>query len=301
MCAQELNISGQLAGLNGAIEKLQRQATARARDQEDARLEQELRMQQLEERQSATEASLRQFEQHIDSVLDQQTAELDELRQAMRSMLSEVVSRIADQFDAVQSSLEEAIAGRAADRAEQFEAIDETRRWTEAQTTLFKQEISETIRTQYHAASTTAEQHAAALSTLTQRLALTDAAVGDHSVRLTGVEEAQGAAESREIKGSQLLQEALTLWQQGMEERLGSSASKFDEYKLYVVRLRKEIRQLQQENSLTQTALVEALTRELGGVGRGVALLQSDAAGLLGVMRQGGGADVPVAAHPLVK
>lgn len=279
---QEMDISGQLASLHSAIDKLQRQANSRAQEQEDARVEHELRLQQLEQRQAAAEATLRQMQEQIDEALSQQAAEFDELRQAMRGMMSQVVGRIADQFDAVQASLEEAIAGRATDAATQAEAVAclqtdlaDLRTHNEAQVTTLRDEFTELLTTETRSTAAHAAEHASSLSAVTERL--------------TALEQAQTAAVAQAVQGSEKMQEALNEWQRGMEGRLGETSSKIDQYRSYVSRLRHEVRELQEETSGAHTALVEALARELSGLGNGVALLQQDAAGLLGQARDRSG------------
>jgi len=272
---------------------MQRQATTRAREQEDARLAQELRLRQLEQHHAATTTSLRQLEQQVDDSIAQQEADLEELAQTMRGMMSQTVSRIADQFDAVQASLEEEATHRATDRAEQQQAgealhreIAETRTWTEAHATSLRSEVSELIRAETQAAAAQAAEQATMLSEVVQRQIAFETKREAQADRLSSLEEAQSAAEIREAKGSQMIQEALTVWQQAMDEKLNDASSKFDEYKNYVRRLRHEMREMREESDLTHAALVDALARELQGLGNGVALLQNDSAGLLGQLRK---------------
>lgn len=272
---------------------MQRQANTRAREQEDARAAQELRLQQLEQHHAATTASLRHLEQQVDDSIAQQEADLDELRQTLREMMSQTVSRIADQFDAVQASLEEEATNRATDRAEQqnavktlHEAVVETRIWTEAHANSLHSEVSELIRAETQAAAAQAAEHAATLSELARRQIAFETTGEAQADRLSSLEQAHAAAEIREAKGSQMIQEALTVWQQAMDEKLNGASSKFDEYKNYVRRLRHEMREMKEESDLTHAALVDALARELQGLGNGVALLQNDAAGLLGQLRK---------------
>jgi chromosome segregation ATPase len=290
---QEVDISGQLAALHSTIEKMQRQANIRAREQEDARIAQELRLQQLEQHRAASTASFRQLEQQVDDSIAQQETDLNELAQTMREMMSQTVSRIADQFDAVQASLEEAAANRATDRAEQQHAgqalqdkISETRTWTEAHASSLRNEVSELIRAETQAAAAQAAEQAAMLSELAQRQIAFETKREAQADRLSSLEQAHAAAEVREAKGSQMIQEALTVWQQAMDEKLNDASSKFDEYKNYVRRLRHEMREMKEESDLTHAALMDALARELQGFGNGVALLQNDAAGCLGQLRK---------------
>ncbi len=206
--------------------------------------------------------------------------------------MSQTVSRIADQFDALQASLEDVAAKRATDLAEQQQtaatlhaAVAETRTWTEAHANSLRSEVSELLRAETQAAAAQAADHAASLTELAQRQNSSEATTEAVSTRLSSLEQAQAAAEIREIKGSQMIQEALTVWQHAMDEKLNDAGTKFEDYKKYVGRLRHEMREMKEESDLTHAALVDALARELQGVGNGVALLQNDAAGLLGQLR----------------
>jgi myosin heavy subunit len=249
-------------------------------------------LQQLEQHRAATAAALRQLEQQMRDTVAQQEEDFDELRQTMREMMSQTVSRIADQFDAVQAALEETTANSAADRAEQrhtaetlHAAFAETRTWTEANANSLRSEVSELLRAETQAAAAQAAQQSAALTELTQRQMASETTIESHSDRVSSLEQAHAAAEVREMKGSQMIQEALTVWQATMDEKLNDASSKFDNYKKYVGRLRHEMREMKEESDLTHAALVDALARELQGLGNGVALLQNDAAGLLGQLR----------------
>lgn len=217
-----------------------------------------------------------------------------------KSMLSQVVSRIADQFDAVQASLDEAVAGRAEDLAQTMQALQtlhaslaELRTWTQEQASSTKQEVDKLAESQ-EAARQREEQMSASIGALRERLAAHTAeaaglqgAVQDQGARLNDLEATQKAAEAREAGSSQLMQEALTVWQHGVEAQLQELDGKLDQYKAYVGRLRREVRELGDERDGTHAVLMAALGKEMAGLGGGVALLQRDAAGLLSDLQSG--------------
>ncbi len=80
------------------------------------------------------------------------------------------------------------------------------------------------------------------------------------------------------------VQEAVTVWQQGLDERMGLLGLKFDEYKGYVKRLRREVGELQaeaQEESESRLPLTHVRSRaracacvSVGGGGGGGACMR---------------------------
>jgi hypothetical protein len=253
---QQLDIANQLASIQSAVDALQRQFAARSRDQEDARLQADLRFQEVERRQSDADNALVEAEARIDEALSQTAEDIEELRRDTRNMMSQVVSRIADQFDAVQGTLDDAIAARAAETAAQGASVE--------------------------ALKTSVQQMNDLLGEMRNAADAMRVDVGDHAARLTAVEEGQHAAELRESSASELMQEALTTWQGGVEERLDHAIAALTEYKKYVGRLRSEVNELRNESEHAAGVLIDAITRELGGAGGGVATLQRDAGVLLG-------------------
>lgn len=181
-------------------------------------------------------------------------------------MMSQVVSRIADQFDAVQGSLDEAIAGRDADVARAAEDA-----------AALRVEVYARMREQDEAAESS-------ISGLGERLDAAEAGLAE--------------AREREAAGAAAMREALQSWQTRMEEGAADVSAKFEQYKSYVGRLRGEVRAVREEADAVQAALVEALGRELSGLGDGVSLLQRDAAGLLGQVQASGGAPRTPATDP---
>jgi hypothetical protein len=187
---RELDAPAELAALRAAVEALQRDAAASARHAAEARVAGELRLQAAEARAAAAEVALRQVEAGAAGAAAEQAAALDELRGATKGMLSEVVRRIAEQFDAVQGALEAAIAERAGERSEAAAA----------------------------AAATAAAlgRHEAGLA------AAAGAADAARALRadLDALAAAAAAAEARAAAGAAAAAEAAAAWRAGLEARL---------------------------------------------------------------------------------
>jgi chromosome segregation ATPase len=119
---------------------------------QEARIQAEKRLQQVEARQAEARRQLAALGAAADAVAANATAAVEELRQATKGMLGEVISRIADQFDALQAALEEAIGGRAAEAearaaaaAAQQRALAEQRAWVEQQARELQQQLDEKL------------------------------------------------------------------------------------------------------------------------------------------------------------
>lgn len=224
----------ELSALRSTTDKLQKQLIEATRQHDETHLQHQAQLQHLEERQSATEARLNQLTDQVEEAMEQQAATLTEMHQSMKAMVAEVVTRIADQFDAVQSDLD-ATTQRQSDHTQVSEMLH--------------QELVQ------------------------------------QGKELASLREAQVAAEEREGEASILLQDALTLWQHGLEEQLGGLSTKFDEYKAYIKRLRKEVHELQEERA-AYGAQMGVLQQELGGTQQGMRALHREAAAILGELQE---------------
>ncbi len=84
---------------------------------QEARAQQVAELQRLEQRQAAVELRMEALaaalEQRLAAAAQEQAAVLGGLQDFFNSTLSQVISSVADQFDAVQQALDEAISGRA--------------------------------------------------------------------------------------------------------------------------------------------------------------------------------------------
>ncbi len=248
---RELDVPAELAALCAAVEALQRDVAATARHAAEARVAGELRLQAAEARAAAAEVALRQVEAGAAGAAAEQAAALDELRGATKGMLSEVVRRIAEQFDAVQGALEAAIAERAGERAEAAAAAAETG------AALGRHEVG-------LAATAGAADAARALRADLDALAA-----------------AAAAAEARAAAGAAAEAEAAAAWRAGLEARLAELGARFDRYRSYVARLRREVGEAAAGGRAAQAALAAAIEGELGGAAGGVRALQRGAAALL--------------------
>jgi len=200
----------------------------------------------------------------------------------------------------MQLSLEDIVAGRAEDKAlanrtaaDFHNSFAELRSWLHQQTSELKTDITQELNNE----KDTAQSRADELSTTLRAVIERQAGQAEESARLHGIglelggriadlEGARKAAEERESNASELMQEALAVWQRGLEDQVCEMAACLLDYKAYVRRLRKEVRSLEDERSGTHAALLEALSRELGGLSGGMGTLQRDAGGLLSELHQ---------------
>eukprot|EP00887_Chlorella_sp_A99_P005419 scaffold1.g5419.t1 len=119
---REVDVRAELTAARSAVEKVHRQVALLGRDQEEARIAGEKRAQQLEARQAEAERRLASLAGQVEELAAEQAVVLEELQQSTKTTLSEVVGRIADQFEAVQGALDEAIGSRLAEQEERQQA-----------------------------------------------------------------------------------------------------------------------------------------------------------------------------------
>lgn len=280
---------GQLTALQAAVDTLQRQVASRARERDDYGAATELRVQGLEARITTAEAVLQELENKVDDAAATQASHVDELRQMTRGMLSQVINRIADQFDAVQESLEEVMTSHTRDRevAATMDAalrtvMDAAHNELQNQIASARQETGAECAALRESLSGIEASNSAVVSELQRRQASVDALLEDHISKLNGLQEALRVEEERQAGNHALLQDALAVWQRGLEDRLEAATTKFIEYKEYVSRLRREIRDLHDNSKAWNTILTQALSGEMHDLEAGLAQLQQDTAGLLG-------------------
>ena len=136
---------------------------------QEGRIQAEKRVQQLEARQAEAERQLVGLAAAVEASAVESGAAVEELRQATKGMLSEVISRIADQFDALQAALDEAIGGRAADAEERAAAarlvqqsLEAQRQWLEERAQGLQHRVEARLEAADAAAAAIAEQPARA-------------------------------------------------------------------------------------------------------------------------------------------
>lgn len=261
--SQDVDIVGQLAALQSSLDKIQRQLANKSQEDSQIHAQYQLKLQSLESKHTDMEASLQALHEQVQTALSHHSDQMNDLRHTTKTMLSQVVTRIADQFDAVQSSFEDVLASHTKDQEELLAAMEvasaETKQWSEQRITQLSSEVTTQKDQVQSLVALKLEEHSALLQT----------ALADHK--------------EKQLAAEELMQQALNVWQQSMEGRLNDALAKLGEYTLYTSRLRREIKQLQDDNTAINTALVEALAKELSGMGEGISLLQKDAAGLLTV------------------
>jgi hypothetical protein len=200
---QEVDVNGELTAARASIDKLAKQLALLSRDQEvrgstsitpaapdydwlhgpwlctalrstkydafiplqEGRIQAEKRLQQVETRQAEVERQLAALVASADATAAESAGAVEELRQATKGMLSEVIGRIADQFDALQAALEEAIGSRAAeaeDRAAAAEAVqhslDAQREWLQHRVDSLQQQLEERLEAGSTASAAAMEQ-----------------------------------------------------------------------------------------------------------------------------------------------
>lgn len=150
---------------------------------QEARIQAEKRLQQVEARQAEAERQLAALAAAVDAAAGEAAAGLDELRGATKAMLSEFVARIADQFDALQAALEEAAGARGAEAEERAAAaaattagLEAQRAWVEERATALADRVAagveEAARATAAVAEAQAERSAAALQQAQQEAAV---------------------------------------------------------------------------------------------------------------------------------
>ncbi|GAB4817803.1 hypothetical protein N2152v2_004849 [Parachlorella kessleri] len=157
---KEVDVRAELRSAHTSLDRLAKQVAMLSREQEDAKVQQAGQLLSLEQRQAAAEARYETLaaalEQRLAAVAQEQETALGAMREFFSTTLSQargwavpacgttgsdlVISSVADQFDAVQQALDEAISGRAERQHEQSEAaklVQESlaaqREWVEQQ------------------------------------------------------------------------------------------------------------------------------------------------------------------------
>ena len=317
---QGLDIASQLASLQAAVEKLHRQNASRDREHEELRLRTELRLQQIEQRYSTYEDSLAMMDDRIGSLEQQTLEQIEDIRENSKSMMSLVVSRIADQFDAVQATIDEMTTRGENDTKAQHAAMESlenkmARNFDKQDNSMeaFKKDVyerlhQESVKLNNNLSTEIKESICTLEENLKQdwemKFSSIQKNVEKNKVRNLDLQnqidivnekiskelEANKAAmiaEMKDVEGRHLqsfkeLQDALTLWQDTLEEKIREITGNFDQYKQYVRRLRTDIKNLKEENNATALVLTQAISKELDGNLGSSLHFQQDLAGLIG-------------------
>lgn len=250
--------------LEEMIDGLQHKMKGCIQDQDEFRSLLTTKAEAMELRMAAFDSVLRKLENDLEENFADMATEMEENSASTRKMLSQAVNRIADQFDAVQISLEDAIKAREQDR----EAIASSQ--IEHNRTL-REEVDKRLEDFCRKTDEMEEQHSTARDTLSKRI--------DH------LETSTKEAEDRQISSEAAIKEALNVWQQGLETQINVISEKYEEYKQYTGRLRKEVYQLREENKALHQGILKAFSQHTNGLQEGVGQLQKDAVALLKTTR----------------
>jgi murein DD-endopeptidase MepM/ murein hydrolase activator NlpD len=258
---QEMDLRSQLQASSSSVEALQQRLAAHAREHDQ-------RLRRLEDCQATADRRLAALAEQFDSVVSDQSEALLELRELTKSTMAEVLSRVADQFDAVQSALD-ATEERTADEAGRADRnVDALRIELEARLGQLRSDLEARLGDEAEAAQ--ASRRAAA--------ATADA----HALRLDAAERRMEESEARAAAEADAHHRGAETLRGDLEARVASLGGKFEEYTFYLRRLRKEVAALRRAGD-SCTREVEA---KLGAAGGKMWSLHRGAAALLTELHQ---------------
>ena len=297
---KDLDVRGELTEARSCIEKLQRNVSTLLQDQDDSRHAIERRLQAIEAKSAAADSRVSSLESQLDELRSRNVALLEDLRQSTREAVADVIDRVAEQFEALQMTLDEAVGDRALEARERAaaskligEALTVQRQWTEEQLLDLKQKSNaaeqslKAMRCDLEKAATVDSVKRATddidgrLSKYEDKLAqkeeqariLADTTGKDLLSALETVEknckEALKAASASSLAQSHELRTAVMVWQKGLEEQLVLLVQRFDQYRGYVKKLRKEVETNKDvQSSKSKQAQIEAseLLRDLESI-----------------------------------
>lgn len=261
--------------LEERLDNLQHRLEGCAQDQDDFRSVLSTRTEAVDSKMTAFESVLRKLESSMEEHVANVATEMEENNTSARKMLSQAVNRIADQFDAVQISLENAIQAREQDReamaSSQGEHNKKLHDEMDKRFEEIRQKADEAEARQSAGLSSFRENSDKTLNVIFNRIDQLEAIISD--------------SEEKQLSSTAAMKEALTLWQQGLETQMNSIAAKYEEYKQYTARLRKEVHQLREENKTWHEGILKVFSQHANGLQDGVGQLQQDAVALLKVTK----------------
>ena len=195
---------------------------------------------------------------------------LEELRQSTREAVADVIDRVAEQFEALQAALDEAVGDRAADTKERAaaarlvgDALAAQRQWTEEQLADTRTRATQAADAAIAALASSIElfktENKAAITAMQEKIQIElqmAAEVGcnqqdaiddlkkkfhDTANAVTSLAQDLEITQIKDAESMTQLKQAVQVWQQGLEEKLVLLGQKFDQYRGYVKRLRKEV------------------------------------------------------------
>ena len=268
-------LPSRIGALEERIDHLQHRLEGCAQDQDEFRSVQSTRTEAVDSRMTAFESVLRKLESSMEEHVANVATEMEENNTSTRKMLSQAVNRIADQFDAVQISLENAIKAREQDREAMASSQEEHNK-------KLHDEIDKRFEEIRRKADETEARQSAGLSSYRENSDKTFDVIFN---RIDQLECVISESEERQLSSAAAMKEALTLWQQGLETQMNSIAAKYDEYKQYTARLRKEVHHLREENNVCHEGILKVFSQHANGLQDGVGQLQQDAVALLKVTK----------------
>jgi len=230
---------------------------------------------------------------------------LEELRQSTREAVADVIDRVAEQFEALQAALDEAVGDRAADAKERAaaarlvgDALAAQRQWTEEQLADTRTRTTQAADAAIAALASSIElfktENKAAITAMQEKVQIElqmAAEVGcnqqdaiddlrkklhDTATAVTSLAQDLEITQNKDAESMTQLKQAVQVWQQGLEEKLVLLGHKFDQYRGYVKKLRKEVGDVRvgQEDERNIAAVrnqkaqseVAAMLKELEGV-----------------------------------
>jgi hypothetical protein len=302
---KELDVRGELAEARSCIDKLQRQVAVLQHDQEESRFTIERRVQALEAKTASSDARIAGLDSQIEELRSRNIALLEELRQSTREAVADVIDRVAEQFEALQAALDEAVGDRAADAKERAaaarlvgDALAAQRQWTEEQLADTRTRTTQAADAAIAALASSIElfktENKAAITAMQEKVQIElqmAAEVGcnqqdaiddlrkklhDTATAVTSLAQDLEITQNKDAESMTQLKQAVQVWQQGLEEKLVLLGHKFDQYRGYVKKLRKEVGDVRvgQEDERNIAAVrnqkaqseVAAMLKELEGV-----------------------------------
>lgn len=195
---------------------------------------------------------------------------LEDLRQSTREAVADVIDRVAEQFEALQITLDGAIGDRAAEAKERAaaarlvgDALAAQRQWTEEQLADTRTKTTQAADSAVAALASSIEdfktENKATIAAMQEKIQLElqmAAEVGssqqdlieelrrrclDTATTVTSLAQDLENNQTRDSESMIQLKQAVQVWQQGLEEKLVLLGQKFDQYRGYVKKLRKEV------------------------------------------------------------
>lgn len=274
---QEMNVGEHLTRLTEQVDVLQRQLNQQQKDHKRHLVSEESRLDEIEKTQrllldkvNVLDVRLKEHEERTDAVLGG-------LQRDTTHAMSQLVEKIAQQFDAVQATIDGVVHAQMEREEEVKGALLQLQgSYGELRTCLdtfrqdFEKRVDEKVdNTAFDASSRALEEKTERLeSTLDGMRQILD----NHQQMI--VEE--NARIERHMESSNKdVEDRCRTWEDMLEQTSRSLQQKFEGYKAYVARLRKDVHTLQYEFRGAQENLITKVSSELEGAERNIALMSA--------------------------